>query len=278
MVHSLLAWSAVSTHMQTAFDDIAFLATSRNRVTLLEALTDGEPHTRQELMESTDVSRPTLARILDDLEARTWIIQNGQTCRITPLGKWIHEEFTALLETLGDERRLREVVRWFPSNRMQFDVRHLRDARIVLSTETDPMAPIRRAEEVLQTGSQHRMLSYQIACDFFEVIAPRIARGEKRFEGLITPSVYESFLTEATEEPSFQELVDIDTAKFFIVNEIDLILHIVDNIVCFGITDDEHTPRALVVTDHESIYQWADETYESYRTVADPIDPDTVSP
>ena len=49
----------------TALDDIAFLARSVNRVEVLETLSSG-PHNRAELQEATDISRPTVGRIVNN--------------------------------------------------------------------------------------------------------------------------------------------------------------------------------------------------------------------
>ena len=63
--------------MDTALDDIAFLANSDNRVAVFERLVDGSRH-RDELTDQVDASRVTIARILRELEAREWITRSGQ--------------------------------------------------------------------------------------------------------------------------------------------------------------------------------------------------------
>lgn len=120
-------------------------------------------------MDATGVSRPTLGRILDDLERLAWITQHGQNCRITPLRAWVHEEFTELLEAMETAHRLRDVMRWFLTDNVNFEViQWLTDAEVTFATESDPTAPIRRACEQLRTGTRLRFLTTQVTVWYFD--------------------------------------------------------------------------------------------------------------
>lgn len=264
--------------MESPLDDIAFLALSENRVAILEALSDERPHSRHELMEATGVSRPTLTRILDDLDARTWIRQRGQECRITPLGLWIHEEFAALLETVEAERDLREAVPLLPFDRLPFDVRRLRDADVVHATESDPTAPIRRAAAELRAGERYRIVSHQVAPEFFDAVADGVLDGEKTLVGVTTPGVYETILSDERMARAFRELADSEAATFLVVDDLELVLHLVDERVCLGVTDDRNRPQALVVTHDDAVSAWAEETFEALRRDARPVDPAGFAP
>jgi DNA-binding HxlR family transcriptional regulator len=69
-----------------SLEELVFLARSRHRVALLGALSR-EERTRRELEESTDISQPTLSRILSDFERRHWVTnKHNGAYTLTPLG------------------------------------------------------------------------------------------------------------------------------------------------------------------------------------------------
>jgi hypothetical protein len=71
--HEECAMSSESSEISTeALEDIAYLCRSANRVTILDALTEG-PYSRRELANQTDASRTTLDRIVNELEERRWV-------------------------------------------------------------------------------------------------------------------------------------------------------------------------------------------------------------
>ena len=61
--------------METALDNVAFLANSENRVAVLKIIVE-ESRDRDELRDQVDASRVTIARILRELEAREWITRS----------------------------------------------------------------------------------------------------------------------------------------------------------------------------------------------------------
>lgn len=262
----------------TALDDIAFLALSENRVEILEALTDGLAHSRDGLMERVDVSRPTLARILDELESRTWIAQRGQTCRITPTGSWVYEEFTDFLETIADERRLREVTRWLPVEELVFDVRRLRDAEIILLDESDTTALIRRILEFHRSGDWIRGVAREAAPEFIENQWERTVHGDARVELVLTPKAL-AVTREAPETVTwFREMLTDDDAdaQYFVSEEIPISVGIVDDRVGINLADEEGVLRGGLATDDEVVHEWAVDLFETCRGNARPVRPDAI--
>lgn len=63
--------------MDSALEEVEFLARSPNRITVLDTLTEG-PIERYDLEEITGVTRAKLGRILDDFEERGWIIEDDR--------------------------------------------------------------------------------------------------------------------------------------------------------------------------------------------------------
>ena len=258
-------------------DDIAFLANSEHRIQVLHALAP-TPRSRNELADETDASRVTLARILRELAERHWIDRVGHEYELTPLGLLVFEAFTSLLETIETEQRLRQIVAWLPMDTLPFDVTCLSDADIVLPTESNPVAPLLRAAETVQTGEQVQILSYQVTAPTIDLLWERVIRDDQPFEGLGTPAVLDTMLTDPALAAKSQDLIESDQTTLFVHPDVDLIMHIIDDHVYIGVTDDEDNPRALIGSANETIYEWAVDTFEGYRAEATPIDPDTTIP
>lgn len=260
--------------MKSALDDVAFLALSENRVAILAVLSDERTHTRDGAMEATDVSRPTLARILDDLDERAWITQHGQNCRITSLGLWVHEEFTGLLETMRSARRLRDVERWLSTETLSFDLDRLADASITVPSRNDPLAPMHRASELERTASRSRVLTHALPTPCLDAHWEAITAGTQWFEAVVTPRVIET-MANPTHTPRFGEVLEADRTAVFVYDDvIPDVVGINDGIVYFGVDDEKGAPLALIETDDEAVRRWAEETFESYRERASRLTPD----
>ena len=129
--------------MEETLAEIEFLALSPNRVTVLESLADGR-RSRSELADATGASQATLGRILGDFEDREWVRRTEGAYAATATGRLVAEGFRDLLDVMSAERELRDVVAYLPTEAMDFDLRHLADAKIVTPTETRPNAPLQR--------------------------------------------------------------------------------------------------------------------------------------
>lgn len=263
--------------MAVALDEIAFLANSANRVAALQALTEA-PRTRYELEDALGISRATVGRILHDFEANAWIQRTGQTYESTPIGAWVCTAFTRLLRVMETECRLRGVLPWFPIDAVGFDIEWLRGAEIVRPTQSNPMAPIDRAVELLRTGTHVRILTTQVVAAFFDLLRKGVVYGDTTQEGVATPEVYETIMNDPELAAAFQDMCQVETTAFFIAADVPLILHIVDEKVLIGLIDDEGTPRAAIISDNDTVYAWAVKTFETYRAKSEPVEFDTFAP
>lgn len=257
--------------MTVALGEIAFLANSANRIAVLQLLTRA-PSTRYELENALDISRATIGRILHDFEANAWIRRTGQTYESTPLGAWVCTEFTSLLRVMETERRLREVLPWFPIDTGDFDIRWLRDAEIVRPTQSNPTAPVERAMELLRAGTHVRVLTTQVVAAYFDLLRKDVVYGDTTQEGVATPDVYDTIMNNPEMAGAFRDMCDVETAAFFVTKDVPLILHIVDYTVLVGLTDDEGTPRAAIVSNEDTVYGWAVETFDRCCADAEPVD------
>lgn len=153
--------------MNTALDDIAFLANSERRVAVLEMLVES-PRSRDQIRDQVDASGVTSARILRELEARKWIGNLGQEYAMTPLGDWVCDEFTGLVDEIEAEHRVRVALQWFPSDLLTFDIQCLRDAEIILLDGSDATALVRRIAEFHRSGDRIRGITRESAPEAIE--------------------------------------------------------------------------------------------------------------
>lgn len=257
--------------MATALDEIAFLANSPNRVAVLQALTEA-PHTRYELEDTIGISRATIGRILHDFEANAWIRRTGQTYEGTPLGAWVCEEFTRLLGVMEIEQRLHEVLPWFPTDKVGFDIRWLRDAEIVRPTQINPTAPVERSMELLRAGTHVQILTTQVVAAYFDLLRKDVVYGDTTLVGVATPHVYDTIMNDPEMAAAFQDMCEAGNADFFAVDDVPFILHVVDDTVLIGLVDGAGAPQAAIVSADETVYKWAVETCEICRAGAKPVD------
>lgn len=260
--------------MNSPLDNIAFLASSANRVEVLEALA-GAPGNRDELMEELDITRPTLGRILQDLEARLWIERTDQTHGITPLGAMVEDAFANLLDTMATECRLREVMPWFPAEQLPFDLRCLSGADIVVPTETNIMAHVQRGVEHFRSAHRTRVVSYQTAPPMVKATNRAVAAHDQRFEGILAADLIETLLDDQEMAPLFVELLDAPSVEVYTYDdEIPVMLFIADDTVGIPLTDNEGFARAVVFSEDQTVFDWAVETFEAFRAEAARVEPD----
>jgi predicted transcriptional regulator len=262
--------------MNTALDDIAFLANSDNRVAVFERLVDGS-RDRDELTEQVDASRVTIARILRELEAREWITRSGHTYTVTPLGEWVYEEFTRLVDEMEAENRVREAVQWLPADLLTFDIRCLRDAELILVDETDATALIRRIIEFHRSGDHLRGIARESAPEAIENQWEVTVQGDTRVELVITPEIVDSIRDHRPTARRFREMLNEGNARYWFYEDIPISVGIVNGGVGINLTDEQGTLKGGLKTEHETVHAWAVDLFETCREKARPVEPDAIT-
>ncbi len=261
--------------MDTALDDIAFLANSENRVAVFELLVEAR-RTRGEVREQVDASRVTIARILEELEARDWITRSGREYTVTPLGEWVYEEFTRLVDEMEAERRLRTPVQWLPADVVSFDPRRLRDAEIILPDESDATVLIRRIVEFHRSGEHLRGVARAAAPVFVENQWELTVDGDTRVELVVTPGALDVIRDHPPTARKFCEMLEGENAHYSVYEDIPISVGIVDGAVGINLTDEHGVLKGGLVTDDETVHAWAVDLFETCRDAARPVDPDAI--
>lgn len=262
--------------METALDDIAFLANSQNRVAVFELFVE-EPRSRDEVRDQIDASRVTIARILRELEDRKWIERSGRLYEVTPLGEWVCDEFTRLMAALEAEHRLREPLQWVPSDVVTFDVRCLRDAELCILDGSDATALVRRIVEFHRSGERVRGVARETAPVLIENHWELTVHGDTRIELVLTPAVLDAIEDHPPTARKFCELLEAENACYSIYEDIPISVGIVDGAVGINLTDERGVLKGGLVTTDETVHEWAVDLFETCRDEARPVNADAIT-
>lgn len=264
--------------MTPSENDIAFLANSDNRVTVLRSLLGGR-HSRDGLKTQADVSRVTLGRILDELEERHWIAQEGQVCEITELGAWVIEEYLALSDMMAAERNLREIFPWFPDEAYGFHIRHLADAEITTVSRANASAPLSQHVRQLDGGERFWSFSFAITRLFLDACWRHVMDGEITFEWVFTAQVLDVLRSDAELSRQSREMLDSGRVEYrHYEGDIPYIVLGSADRVNLRLADTDGSPTALIESDADPVRDWAASTFERYWDEAVPVEPEAFTP
>jgi predicted transcriptional regulator len=256
---------------QTPLDDVEFLASSPNRVRVLEALAE-RAYTRPELHDSTGVTRPTLGWILDDCETRGWVTREGRTFSLTPLGRLIITSFADLLETVETTQRLREVAPFLPLADLPFDVRRFRESTITVPHPPDVSAHLRRVGELVENGSTLRWLEGNVYIE--AVVRQRDLVGERdqRYEIVLGDAALDVLRSHGETAAMVRDVLATGNVTLYeFTGEVPFSLATVDDTALVLPYDDEGTPCALVETTDPEIRALVVATLDEYRGRAERV-------
>lgn len=261
--------------MNSSLDEIAFLANSENRVAVFEMIAE-RPRHRDDIRAQSTASRVTIARVLRELEARNWIEHSGNEYAVTPLGEWICDEFSRLVDEVESEHRLRTPLQWLPTDVVTFDVRCLRDAEIILLDGSDATALIRRIVEFHRSGDRIRGIARESAPEAIENHWELTVHGDTRVELVITPEILDSILGHRPSARRFHEMLAEETAHYFVYEDIPISVGIVDGAVGINLTDEQGTLKGGLKTENETVHSWAVTLFETCRDRARPVKSDAI--
>jgi len=263
--------------MDDALDEIAFLASSENRVAVFETLVDA-PRDRHEILEEVDASRVTITRALRELESRGWITGTGQAYAVTPSGEWVCEAFVRLVDEMAAENRLRGPLQWFPSELLTFDVQCLRDADVVLVDRSDATAFVRRVVEFHRSGERIQGVTRVTAPVLVENHWELTVRGDTRLEMVVTPEVLDAVGSHPESARLVREMLDEPNVRLSVSDGVPMTVGVVDDCVGINLTDDAGVIKGGLLSDDETVHEWAVDLIEDCRDRARPMSPEELTP
>lgn len=260
--------------MDSPMEDIEFIARSDHRAGVLDALLD-RPRTRDDLRDETGASSPTMGRILGDFEDRKWIVRDGGTYELTPLGEFVAERFGHLRDAMETERKLRDVWRWLPREMDDFSVDLFADAVVSYPVPGYPYEPVERVTHLVEgTETMRAFGTTEFKSVNLDVVCRAVLDGME-YECIYTPDVLETVVSwnpdrvvQAAARENCTILVhdslpDGDRCGIGIYDErVGICCH------------DEETGmlEAVVDTDASEAREWAESVYHRYRADARPLD------
>lgn len=261
--------------MDPALEEIEFLARSTHRVGVIEALTD-EPHEGRALREATDASSPTMSRILSDFEERRWIVREGSTYELTPLGEFVADRFLDLHDSMEVERKLRDVWQWLPREMEGFSADLFADATVSYPGPKYPYEPVDRLTQLIEGTTRLRgfdSIVYKSINN--ETVCEAVLAGME-LEYVYSPTALEG--TVAWNPERVMEAAAREHCTVYVHEALP------DGNRCgLGIVDDRagiccHDAEtgaltAVIDTDAPEAREWAIATFEAVRREAEPVGP-----
>lgn len=255
--------------MDASLEDVEFLARSAHRVAVLEALAQG-PHDRDELRAESGASDPTVGRILGDFEERNWVRRDNHRYAVTDTGDFVAEHFSALLERMETERRLRDVWELLPGDLDGFTLDLVSDAVVTTIEPGDPYAPANRCASFYPTTDRVRGFDAAVTAPHnYEALSELVLAGLEA-EFVIPREVSENIRAAypeaqraARESGNLQDWWHDDLPLCRVI--------VFDHRVGVGGYDPESGVLAVYVdSDAPDLREWAVSTFERFRREARP--------
>lgn len=254
-----------------AFDLVSFLTRSENRTAVLFELADGG-RSRADLQETTGIPRATLSRILAQLRDRDLVTREGHDYRLTPLGTYLATELRSLLDATGALGSLQRLRQWLPFEETDIPLAQLVGAEVLEPSETDPLAPIRRAESLLASGGSVRLTGNSVVPSCLEIVRDRVVAGEQTFECVVSPDAVAVLAADPVLREQSETLIAAPDATLLVYHgRVPSALFVVDDVTFFAVTDDAGAIQGHVQTDDPEVRAWARARIDQYAEAAEPL-------
>jgi predicted transcriptional regulator len=264
-----------------SLEDVAYLSRSANRVVILEALTAG-PDTRGELAESTDVSRTTLDRIVNELEDRGWAERATDGGYVaTPAGARLIQQFEPFLESVAAIRTLGGAVEWLPDDELGIGLQHFSDAQVRHPERDDPVETVEYMTELTRAASEFRTLTHLVPpAALLEALRDGVVSGRLTLEG-VTPREYSDLSTDRPNRRQWwHEMLEAGADFYVCEGQIPCNLWVIGETVLVKQSHPEPLDESYgspIVSTNDTVRSWAHDLIDRYRDGAVRIDADAVA-
>lgn len=262
-----------ATRVGSSLDELEFLARSAHRVAVLDAVA-GRPHTRAELRALTGASASTVGRTLSGFEDRCWVERTDRGYVATPLGAFVVEGVTSLLDRMDTERALREVWRWLPTDEIGLDVDLFADAVVTVPEFGSPHRTVDRFTELVEESDTLQGFTPTTVDSDMEVLLRNAIDGMEA-EVVWPPDLADTVLD--SQPDRLAEALESGNLTVLTNGEIPCACGLFDDRVGLAGYDRETgMMRATVDTDDPEARRWAEDLYSSYRRDARRLRPEAI--
>lgn len=256
-------------------DMLSFFGGSPIRLQTLRLL-NSDPMTKATLQEEVDTSRITLWRLLSEFEDRGWIRKSDDEFEATAAGRIVVERIEAMQNALKATEELGELLEWLPLDEFDFPVECLAHAEIVRPSPTDPQRPMRLATQQIREATEIRILTHGYSPWIIETMYDRATEGAQSGEMVTSADVVEAIAAQSSFRDQLLELIESGALEYYHhEREVPHIFAILDgDRVGMGVDDEAGRPQATFDIADEQVLEWAERTFERYRSSASRVTAD----
>lgn len=258
--------------VETQLEAVEFLSRSSSRVKVLDLIRTA-PRTRDDLKETTDVSRVTLTRILNELEDHNWIERTNHRYEPTPRGAFVAAEFTQLLANMAAAEELDDVLWWLPTEQLGFDLECLRDAELSVQSRSDHTAAIRHVAALVHDADRVRGIATGVSREVIDAFRDLTVDRGGSLDLILEPTAVDIVRTDAGLRQEFRHVLESGEATVYRYDgEAPVVMMLFsDDAVSICGHDDQGPPPGSVQSTDTTVQSWAEGYFESIRTDAQPI-------
>ena len=249
--------------MSSPIDDVAFVARSETRASILQTL-DERPHERRDLAAATDTPRSTLGRTLRELEERGWIEQNGRVYDTTTAGTLVVEQFVPLLDTVTVVQLLGDAIELLPRDEPGLTIEDFADARFVTATEMDPIAPFNHGLEQLHEATQFRCVARTAPPQYVAAIHEGVVTERFTAECVLDDSYLAGLGDDPESTGRWQEIAEGPSTVRQYQEPIGFVLLVLDKVVHLFLCNEKGETQGLLESTNPAVLSWANETVDRY--------------
>ncbi|WP_114577183.1 winged helix-turn-helix domain-containing protein [Saliphagus sp. LR7] len=262
---------------QQAIEEIGFLANSASRVNMLELLREADSRrvAKATFRDRLDCSRTTIGRNLEALEERGFIERDHDDVALTRIGEVVAGDFFELVETVAATRALEPFLEWAPPG--EFDpplLWRLADATMIVATQANPYAPEDAHVELMEVTETHRFALPIVGERGMEASFEMLQTNDDvSVELIVGPEIAELFDSHPRYREKMQRVLRTGQVEVRRSDdEIPYFVGLYDETVHLSVVDEDGRPRALLETEDDDVYAWAEDRYRKYRQTADPLE------
>ncbi len=243
-----------------------FLTSSMNRIRLLKALRSEAEETVGTLGERLSMSRSTVHRSLRTFTDYGWARRVDGAYRLTEAGELVLDAYEELIHTIEWVEEYEEFLTYLGASNETFPIHATRQARMVSATKNDPYRTITYLIDVLTTAStDHLRGMTPILSPLFADAGRELLANGTQVELLASETCLQSATERSNEGRPSSSIDNFDL--FRVPDGLPFgVLILDDERVLLSVFDELGNLRACLDGESHDLVEWAETTYEMYRT------------
>lgn len=260
--------------IEQSLEPIAYLTRSPSRIRILDALDNGV-RTRDELVDTTDVSRFTVSRTLAEFEDRGWTSRSATGYSLTGEGSFVICEVRSLLSNVDVAAKLDGTLEWLQTDELDVDIARFRDANVYTPSKTDHTAHIRVAADAVRNADRVRGVVTGVSHEMFEAVWEAAVHGSLDLAGVLHSRTIEAIHSDGELSKRVRELIregGADIYEYKDGNQL-VMLNICDETVYLCGHDEDGPAPGTIETEDAAVHSWATSYFDTVRAQSTRLDP-----